>query len=168
MSSSKTRKLAIGGAVVALLVLIAVPIAARPCGHGPGDGDHHGMLGRMLHRLDLSEEQRTQLHALFESQKEETAPLREQMRAAHAVLAERVHADELDEAAIREAAAALAPIEAELAVARARGFQQLRQILTEEQLAQLKEMHERARPSMGDDPRGFGPHGRGSGHSRGF
>lgn len=140
--------------VVALALGLAVPaLALARGGHGhnphgmPGHGpqDPEARIEMMAAHLDLSDEQRAQLEEILDARREQGEARREQMKAAREALADQIHADVFDEIAIRAAAAGVAAIEADRAVARAEGFQQIKQILTPEQLRQLEEMREQRR-----------------------
>jgi Spy/CpxP family protein refolding chaperone len=154
--------------VLAAATLVAVaPAWAQPphSGHGGFDVGHHGrMMERMIERLDLTEEQRAQVEEVAKAQHEQYGPTREKLREAHKAVAQTIHAETLDEAAIRDASAAAAALEADLAVARAQFFQQIRKVLTAEQLQELHEMFDEAQERMAEG--GFPPGGGGM-HRRG-
>jgi Spy/CpxP family protein refolding chaperone len=146
-----------------LLLAAALPALAQPPGHGhrghgPGGMDGH-RLEHLALRLELSDGQREELEASFKSRFEAGAEARRALFEARRALADQVRAEIFDEAAIREAAGVLAALEADAAVTRAKHAQQLRQILTPEQLAELKEMR---------DERGEGRFGRRGRRGRGF
>lgn len=95
-------------------------------------------------RLNLTDDQRDQIRALREAQRKEMQPLREKMRAARQQLREAMRADMPDEAAVRSAAGAVAALQADEAVLRARAKGQFMNLLTPEQRAQAKEARARA------------------------
>src|SRR6185295_12841578 len=70
----------------------------------------------------LSEDQRTALRETMEASRKEAGPLEEKMRAARRELQEAIHAEKVDEPAIREKAAAVGKLEGDLAVIRAKAF----------------------------------------------
>ena len=127
-----------------LLLATALPALAQPPGHGPHGGGRGAMDGHRLEhlalRLELSDGQREALREAFRDRFEGGAEARRALFEARRALAERVHAETFDEAAIREAAGVVAALESDAAVERARQAQKLRQILTPEQLAELEEM----------------------------
>ena len=151
------------------LVLLAgaMPALAQPREHGPGRGHGPGFMDghRLEHlalRLELSDAQREELRAAFEARFEAGAAAREELRAARQALDEQIHAASFDEGAIREAAGALAALEVDMAVERARQAQKMREILTPEQLAELEEMRgEGRRFGRRGGPRGRGFRGPG-------
>ena len=136
---------------VALLALSA-PTLARP--HGPGGfgpgGPGGGLFGgpmfeRVAERLELTAEQQEQIRGVFEEYRPQLEGSRDLMRNARTVLHDQIHAELFDEGAIRQAAADLAELEADLAVTRALIAQEVRQVLTPEQQVEAKQMMEDAR-----------------------
>jgi len=159
---------AVGVATVALIVILFL-FGAGGAFAGPGHGGFgmhrghgEGPLGhgfgpmRALSKLDLSAEQRSQIRERFEAAQTEIRPLFEALAVAREALHEWVHAAAPEESTIRSAAAEVARIEADLAVARSRVHQQIREVLTEEQRAELdqmkSEMRERFREHRGGPP----------------
>ncbi len=127
-----------------MLLAAALPAMAQPAkrgshGRGPGAMDGH-RLEHLALRLELSDGQREELRQAFGEGFEDGAEVRRALFDARRALAERIHAETFDEAAIREAAGAVAALEADAAVGRAQQAQKLRQILTPEQLAEFEEM----------------------------
>lgn len=144
-SKTRTRILTLAAAVAVLAPTLLLA--------GPGRGDHgrHGMRGghghagmghHGLRQLDLSEEQREQIHRLMEARRGEGEAARQQLHEAREALAQQVHAETLDEAGIRAASRAVAALEEEQAVQRARLFQEVRKVLTPEQLAQWETLQQ--------------------------
>jgi protein CpxP len=111
----------------------------RQHGRGPGMRDGH-RLEHLAQRLELSDGQREEMKEAFADRFEAGAEARRGLFEARQILDELIHADSFDEAAIREAAAALAALEADGAVERARQAQRIRQILTPDQLAEFEQM----------------------------
>jgi Spy/CpxP family protein refolding chaperone len=137
--------------------LAFLPASSGPPHRGPGWGEGgHEIFEQLADQLGMSEEQRARAREIHAAHDASTAELREQLGAAHETVAARIHAETLDEAGVREAAAALSELQAEMFVAKARLFQEVRQILTPEQLAQLEQI----RSEWG----GWGPHGPHGGH----
>lgn len=121
------------------------PGGMGPMGGGPGHfGPHAGGPGSMEHRLDrlaerlgLTPEQRDSIAAIRASFRDTLTAQRQATFELHQSLRGKVHADTLDETAIRATAEQLAQAQADLAVTQAQMLQQVRQVLTPEQLAQL-------------------------------
>lgn len=130
-------------------------------GHGPGDRLGGGFMAEMIaERLDLSSEQRDQIRDIRESYRDQTEALMDSVRAARLELHDSIHAELFDESAVRAAAARVGEVEADLAVVRAQIANDIRQVLTPEQVAEALELRERMRDST-DGRRGH--HGRGRG-----
>ena len=146
--------------VAALPAVGMPPDRGRGPGGGPGFQDGH-RLEHLALRLELSDGQREQLNEILAARFDAGFDARRAMFEARRTLEERIHAETLDEAAVRQAAAALAALEADAAVRRARHLQELRRILTPEQLAELEEMREDRGRLSRRGPRGRGPGGRG-------
>jgi len=161
-----SRILATGSGRLAAVTLTALllPAAALALQHpGPhrGGGGHREMAERIMDQLELTAEQRAAVEALHEDLEGSMQDTREQLGKARVALFETIHAAAFDEGAVRQAAAGVATLEADLAVARARGFQQFRALLTPEQQQELDSIHEHLqmmRPE-GGGPHGFGAHG---------
>ncbi len=139
--------------VAALLVLTSVTVVAAqgpgPGGKGPhARGGQGGELQRALHRLDLSDDQKASIKALFESNQESMQADRETLRTAREALRMQMQSEIFDEAAIRNLAGQVGAAEVEMAVARASVHNQVVQLLTDEQRGQLKEMRARRMERM--------------------
>lgn len=135
---------------VLVLLVAVVPALARPHGPGPGPGIGFGFLGgpmfeRIAERLELTSEQQEQIEALLEEYRPGFEEHRDLMQSARETLHDQIHADTFDEGAIRQAASEVAALEADFAVTQALIGQDLRQILTPEQLAEATEMAADAR-----------------------
>jgi len=153
---TRKRTIPVLGAA-AVLMLAALPALAQGP-HGHGKGLHHGGgpgmgHGRLLQELDLSQEQRDAIGDLLLAHRTAMRGQRDAMRAARGALMDATHAETLDEAAVRAAAAEVAALEADRAVARARVFQQVQAILTPEQRTELQQ---RIAERRAEGPRGRG------------
>lgn len=112
---------------------------------GPGaceafGGDGPGPLGRALHRLDLSAQQRDRIEALVEAHRDATESLRSEVRGE---LRDRLAGDlatEFDEVAVRARAEQRAKVMIEMEVSRAKLHADILSVLTAEQRAELAEM----------------------------
>lgn len=167
MTSGQTQTgklgLALSMGILAALFL-AAPAQAADADLPPGPGRH---LDRMVEHLDLRADQEQELRELFTERHETRTAEMTEMRAARDEVRRLVQAETMDEAAIREASARVAALEADLAVERARFHQEVRKILDDEQLALFKEMHEKRRERMSEcRGEGRGPHGYGRHHGR--
>jgi len=125
----RLQKLTVVAVVVLLAALLPSVILAQS-GYGRHQRMHQGkMMGGMCQQLDLTDEQTEQMQQIRDQQHALMQGQREQIRAARVALFDAVHATEFDEAAIRQAAAGLAALEADQAVARASAIQQMHQVL---------------------------------------
>jgi Spy/CpxP family protein refolding chaperone len=96
-----------------------------------------GLLGPMADRLGLSDAQKDQIKGILQSHRAEMKAIGERARAAHQKLEAAVSADTVDDAAIRQASAEVAAVEADMAVAQAHIRSEAVQVLTAEQKAAL-------------------------------
>jgi Spy/CpxP family protein refolding chaperone len=120
----------------------SAPQAPTPAGPPPA-GQTRGM-GRGERGLRLTEAQRDQIRTGREAQRKDSQALREKMRTARQQLQRAMRADVPDEAAIRSAAGAVAELQADQAVQRARARTQFMSVLTPEQQARMKQARARA------------------------
>jgi Spy/CpxP family protein refolding chaperone len=161
-----TRKGILGIGVAAALVMAAaaIPVLGQGWGKGHHPDRHHGrMMDHVMERLELTEDQRAEVEAMMTERHDAMEDNIDQLRQAREALFDAIHAAEFDETAIRDAAAAVATIEADLAVERGLGYQEFRKILTPEQQAEFEEMQKTMRAyhdEFGGRGRyGPGPHG---------
>jgi len=167
----RNRKLVVAVATISALAIAAAP-AALAGGHGPratagerpapaegmrglgmgpfGGPGAPGLGGGLrlpLHRLDLTDEQRAAIRAVFDAEQPSLLALRGQIRDAQESFAAAHPPAEFDEAAIRAHQAEVAPLLADLAVAEARVRAKALATLTPAQLGELEAMraerHER-------------------------
>ena len=186
----KTQTLTIS---ILLLAIVLAPLAvAEPDQRGPrGDqggrerGDFHGrtggfgghpgmgggmggfLLGRLADRLELTEAQRAEIKAIMEGTRSEAEEARkavgEAMKALHEATADGTEAE------IIAAGKAVGDTLTEQALLRATITKQIKEILTEEQLAQFEELKAQMKERMQQYRKGEGkPRGeRGEGEGRG-
>lgn len=96
--------------------------------------------------LDLTDDQRVAVEQAFAAHRETVEGRRDALRDARRSLGAAMESDTFDEGAIRAASAAVAAIEADLAVERARLRGELRTILTAEQFDRWTDRRERRGP----------------------
>lgn len=119
-----------------------------PDGVGPGPGRGRGgpggpggpLAGLPLRELNLTDAQREQVRQIVDSRQQETRAIGERAMAAHEALRAATTSPSFDEGLVRAKAAEVAAIDADMAVARARIFADVFQILTPEQQAKAKEL----------------------------
>ena len=104
----------------------------------------HGQQGdRLAKALDLSKEQTEQVKAIFLKHRDETAPLRKEMVSGRRTLRNMIQSDKPDEAAIREQVKKIAATGGDLAVRRAKMSQEVRTVLTPEQIQKFRALQEK-------------------------
>jgi len=132
---------------VALLVpaLLLAQAAEKHLRHDGG----HWLIRHIVRQLDLSPDQIQQVKTLFANHKADLTTELAALKTSRGQLFDAIHADTLDETAIHNAAAAVGQAEGNLAVTRAKILGEVRQVLTPDQQAKLKEMLAKAR-SFGD------------------
>ena len=107
-------------------------------GHGGGFGGHGGH-GGGFRGLNLTADQKTAVDDVLKKNWDEKTNLMDTLATAKENMGNMIHADEFNEASVREAFQQMAAAQEELAVLRARTFSEIRPIFTPEQLEQLKE-----------------------------
>jgi Spy/CpxP family protein refolding chaperone len=110
---------------------------------GPGGVGRLGpmsLVGHIVERLGLSDTQKESVKTIMQSQAGEFKALAERLGAARRGLEEAVMADPISEAAIRGKSAELAAVDADMAVASARGLAEIFQVLTAEQRDQVRKL----------------------------
>ena len=141
---------------VALLLGLAAPVLAAP--PAPPEPPDHGRMRHAMgpqemgplmgspavhrlmmamHSLDLSDDQKGQIHAKMEEFHTANEAKLVQLGAAQKALADRELADPIDEAGIRSDVATMAGLRADVAVAEAYLVKDLRGVLTDDQRDQL-------------------------------
>lgn len=106
----------------------------------------------MMERV-LTEEQRQSLRKAMDAQREKSRELEEKMRGARRDLFRASLTAEFDEEAIRAKALAVAKLDAELTVLRAKAFSQMKPALSTEQKEQLRNLGSDAENREGDGRR---------------
>lgn len=106
---------------------------------GPGPGGMAGIAGPMLERLDLTTDQRDRVRQIMESHRDEQRTLGDRARQAHEALNDAITGT-FDESAIRARSADVAAVDADTAVAQARIYGEVFQILTPDQQQKLKQL----------------------------
>lgn len=165
--TAKTAAVALAVALAAFGAFAAAQDGPRPRRQGPGPG--FGMtgpggpgpapMGLPLHELDLSDEQREQIRAIHEKERESLKPVIEKAEAARQAFDKALNAENADAQAVGQAALAMKAAQAQVDAAHKATVEQVKAILTPEQAAKLEEMQKR-RPRGGPGAPGFGGPGR--------
>ncbi|HEX2719643.1 MAG TPA: Spy/CpxP family protein refolding chaperone, partial [Candidatus Deferrimicrobium sp.] len=93
--------------------------------------------------LGLSKEQTEQVKAIFRKHRDETAPLRKEMMSGRRELRKLIRSDKPDEAVLREQVKKIAATGGDLAVRRAKMAQEVRAVLTPEQIQKFRALQEK-------------------------
>jgi len=141
MSVQRDNMVKIGVMVAIAAFMASVGIAeagpgrwgGEPCGQY--EGGHYQEFGK---KLGLTDTQKAQAKAIFQGNRDVVQPIITNLHAEQQKLQALIHADTLDEAAIRDETARIAGIQADLNVNRAKVDAQFRAILTPAQVATLK------------------------------
>ena len=116
-----------------------------------------GPLGPLMRQANLTEAQRDQVRGVIDSHRDEMQAIAERARPAHEALQAALTSETFDEGTIRARYADVASVEADAAVARARVYSEVFQILTAEQQAQVKKLQAEMRERRPERGRGLRP-----------
>lgn len=137
----KTRSQILLVSGIALLVpaLLLAQAAEKSLRHG------RGLVRYIVHELDLTPDQVQKVKAVLADHKAELKTELSALQTSRGQLFDAVHADTVDESAIRTAATSVGKAEADLAVTRAKILSEVRQDLTPEQQEKAKALLAKAR-----------------------
>jgi Spy/CpxP family protein refolding chaperone len=115
----------------------------RPMQGGPGMGQgpdgQAGMMGAIMQKLDLTDEQREKIETIIDENHAKTSAARRAVDKARRALEEMAAAD-ANEPAIRKAAAALGTALGDEAVLKAKTMKDIKAVLTADQIKKLDEL----------------------------
>ena len=149
----RVRKIVVTAGLVALMSVGAVALFAqggpgRGAGQagrgGPGFGRGFGA-GFALGQLDLSDAQKQQVRDIMQRHREQSRGTMERLQQAMQAQRAAINQVPVNEAAVRQASAALAAVEADSAVEEARLHADIFSILTVEQQEKAKQLEAQAR-----------------------
>jgi Spy/CpxP family protein refolding chaperone len=130
---------------------IALAGGGKECGD-PGEHGGHPNLKMMGKKLGLTDVQKSKAKMIFQGNKEVVKPIIDNLRTERDSLQTLLHADTVDEIAIRTQTAKIAGFESDLNVNRAKMAAQFREILTPEQVTILKAMQKEKPKRQGHRP----------------
>lgn len=107
---------------------------------------------KMASELGLSIQQKQEVKEIFSKNRPQAEPLMKLLKTERRALRELIQADVIDEAAIRAQSSKVAAVEADLAVQRAHVAQQVRAILTPEQVQKFKAIQAKRNSRMDEMP----------------
>jgi len=143
MKSIRTRML-----IAAMAVLMASTIVKSqtaedapppPPMHGHGFGMHGQMMGFFARKLNLTDDQKAQMKTIMEKERPTMKPLMQQDQQIEQQLRQYVEGT-FDEAKVQALAAQKAQIQAQMTIAQTRTHNEMYQVLTADQKAQLKQL----------------------------
>jgi Spy/CpxP family protein refolding chaperone len=127
---------------------------------GPGPGGAGGIIGVIMQRLDLTDDQHDKIETILDTSRDKVEKAQKAVGTARKALDDAVAGD-ANEAAIRSAATALGAAIGDEAVLRAATMKEIKAVLTAEQLKTLEEIQARMKARVGrppqDGPRGQRP-----------
>lgn len=148
-----------GFAIVAAVIAAVsfTPLVSSAVMEEEGSAPAGRHLSKMATELGLTSQQQQALKDVFAQNRPQAASLMKQLKLERRSLRTLIQADVIDEAAIRTQSAKVAAVEADLAVQRAHVAQQMRAILTPEQVQKFKALQAK-RDSRMDGKRIRRPH----------
>lgn len=125
--------------VLVVLSMAVIMAAGATAAHafGGGYGMQRGQMKEKIAALNLTDEQKAQIKTIAEKYRPTVGPLAKEFAAERKTLEGMIHSDKVDDDAIRAQAAKVASVGADLAVASAHGFSELRAVLTPEQVQKI-------------------------------
>jgi len=134
--------------LVATLAVIGCGLTSAPAQNtqdaaAGGKPERGRLLQRIAQKLQLTEDQKSQIKAAWSEEKNAVLSLVSQLHDARRNLHAAIHADKASETAVRAAAARVAVVEADLAVERMKLYGKIASILTDEQRRKIADFEER-------------------------
>jgi Spy/CpxP family protein refolding chaperone len=142
MKTIKLLTIATAAAIIAggLTSAPAQDINDSAAGTRPG---HSQILQRIAGKLNLTDDQKSQIKAVLSVDKDMLKSLFGQLHAARKNLRAAIHANGTNESAVRAASAKVASVEADLAVERMKLYGKIAPILTDEQRRKIADFEQR-------------------------
>ena len=151
----RVRKIVVTAGIVALMSGGAVALFAQAGGgrgpgggagpFGPGAPGRRGFeAGFALGQLNLSDAQKQQVQSIVQQHRQQSQPVMQRLQQAMQAQRAAVNQVPVNEAAVRQAAAALASVEADMAVEQARLHADIFNVLTVEQQDKAKQLEQQA------------------------
>ena len=155
---NKLSKVLLAGVLTVSSLGLMTAVFAKPYGDGPGceRGGHHmgaehgsgergGNVDRMAKKLNLTDDQRTQIEAIVEASKQQMSDQRDKVQANREQLKELTQQSPLNEAEVRRVADAQGDLKADMIVLRAQQRAKINAVLTNDQRAQLEDVRGKQR-----------------------
>jgi len=144
----RVRKIVVTAALVAAMCGGAVALFAQGPGRGAGQAGPGGPgfgAGFALGQLDLSDAQKQQVRDVMQRHREQSRGTMDRLREAMQAQRAAINQVPVNEAAVRQASAALAAVQADAAVDEARLHADIFSVLTVEQQEKAKQLEAQAR-----------------------
>jgi Spy/CpxP family protein refolding chaperone len=133
--TARGKRIRLTFGILALVLTPTLLFATQRRALGAGNGP---LMQRAMQRLDLTPEQLAQVKDILRAHQQELQAEITAVATARGAMFTAIHADPPSETVIRAAAKAVGAAEANLAVTRSAVVQEVRQVLTPEQQAELK------------------------------
>jgi periplasmic protein CpxP/Spy len=130
----------LAAAVLVAVAAFSFPTVAEMSRYHHGQGDSGRMLAHLADELNLSEEQETQIHAVYEQLHESSEQDRERLEQLKASL--HAQREDFDAGKTQQLADELGTITSRMAFAAASAHARIYQLLDEQQRAELAELRE--------------------------
>jgi Spy/CpxP family protein refolding chaperone len=142
MKTIKLLTIATAAAIIAggLISAPAQDTGDSAAGTRPGHGQ---ILQRIAKKLNLTDDQKSQIKAVWGGERDTLKSLFGQLHDARKNLRAAIHAGNADETAVRAASAKVAGVEADLAVERMKLYGKIAPILTDEQRRKIADFEQR-------------------------
>src|SRR6266550_1323516 len=142
----RVRKIVVTGGIVALMSGWAVALFAQGGpGRGAAPGARRGFdAGFALGQLNLSDAQKQQVRDITQRHRQQTQPTMQRLQQAMQEQRAAIDQVPVNEGAVRDASAALAKVQADMAVDQARLHADIFNILTVEQQEKAKQLEQQA------------------------
>ncbi len=152
----KSSKLLLTGVLVVSSLGLAATVSAKPFEEDCGRGGHHmGAdhkygerkfdVDRMAKKLNLTDDQRTQIEAIVMGSKQQMSDQHDQMQANREQLKALMQQGPFDETEVRKVADTQGDLQADRIMQRAQQRAKINAVLTDDQRAQLEDMRGKKR-----------------------
>lgn len=138
----KRPNMILGGMLAGSLMAGGLGVA-HACEHGPMGEHGRGGLKYVMHKLDLSHQQRDSIHTIMTRQRDQMEANRDELFTIRKQLREQATADNYDAGRVRELADQQGKIKTDTIVSRTETLRKIRDQLTPEQIAELDKMADR-------------------------
>ena len=143
------KKVIFIGIAAVLVLVMAIGLATAATQVVRTAERHHGMMGRWAAQLNLTDDQKTQLKAIWEKYRTDTQPIRDEMKARHEELKAVLTADTVDRAKAHQLTDEISGLRGKMASAGIDKMLDARDVFTPEQRATIAKKMEQHKGSFG-------------------